>query len=394
MRILYLSPRQCWPAISGAKLRDFYLARALGEQFDLSYAYFVQDHALTSGELPFCRQLVGVPKPKTYTPLKLVRGVLTRQPLSVINYNSAGMQRALASLLEGAPFDIIHVDGVHMASYVPLFARHSSSRIVFSWHNIESELMFRYASSSTSLPRRMYASLTGRRLARVEQEMLEGAFGHVVCSERERDELLRRAPSARVAVIENGVDTGRFSPRSEAGVRNRIVLVGLMNYLPNVEASIWFAREIWPALYARFPQWKLTLVGADPLPAVQALANLPGVEVTGTVEDVRPYYEQAVIAIVPLKTGAGTRLKILEAMAAGVPVVSTPLGAEGLKVTPGKDILIAGPEPEWMEACSRLAGEPALAADLVRSARELVTAQYDWRVMGGRLVSTYQEWCG
>src|SRR5205085_8351398 len=143
--------------------------------------------------------------------------------------------------------------------------------------------------------------------------------------EQERQQLLKLAPGARISVIDNGVDTTYFSEGAAGSEKNRILFVGSMNYHPNIEAAVAFARELWPALKKHMPGYKLTILGANPDPAVIALRELDGVEVTGTVPDVRPYYREALAAIVPLRSGGGTRLKILEAMAAGVPVISSEL---------------------------------------------------------------------
>ncbi|HZL57853.1 MAG TPA: glycosyltransferase, partial [Bryobacteraceae bacterium] len=165
---------------------------------------------------------------------------------------------------------------------------------------------------------------------------------------------------------------------------------------PNVEAASSFARNIWPRLRDTLPESRLMIVGANPTPQVRALRDIAGVTVTGTVPDVRPYYRDALAAIVPLRTGGGTRLKILEAMAAGVPVVSTPLGAEGLAVTSDRDILLVEPDDAagWARHLSQLAQPSARRAEIVSQALELVRARYDWNTLGQKLWDTYAGWMG
>ena len=268
------------------------------------------------------------------------------------------------------------------------------AKIVYNWHNIESEAMRRFGETVPSLPRRWYARQTAAKLAALEQAMLRDAFGHVVCSARERDQLHRSAPAARIQVVENGVDTRYFAAAEEnAPHGQQIVFVGTMDYYPNVEAATSFAGRIWPQVRERFPQMRLTIVGANPTPAVSALGAIPGVTVTGTVPDVRPYYRDALAAIVPLRTGGGTRLKILEAMAAGVPVVSTVLGAEGLAVTPGSDILIADADnaQHWIDHLNALA-RISVRQNQIGAALNLVRARYDWEIVGQSLNDTYLGW--
>ena len=395
MRILYLSPRQCWPAVSGAKLRDYHLARLLGGNAELTYLYFKGNAAIADKDLPFCHKLVAVNKPRPYTPAKILRGLFARLPLTLINYSSPEMTAAVTELTRASAFDLVHVDSLHMVSYLPALPDALRQRVVVSWHNIESELLLRYAATTRSLPRKIYASLTVRRVASVEREILRTCFGHLVCSERERQALLARVPEARIAVVGNGVDTKAFDGAFDGMVkttRNRVLFVGSMAYHANSDAILWFTGRIWPAIHERFPHWTLTVVGSDPPPQVRALAGRPGVEVTGTVPDVKPYYTEAAMAIVPLLTGGGTRLKILEALAAGVPVVSTTLGIEGLAVTHGEEVLIADKEADWLPACCSLADQGALWQKLVTTGRRLVETRYDWDVLGKSMVTTYRQW--
>ena len=391
MRILFVSPRQCWPPQSGAKLREYHFLRALAEAHEVTYVHFTEPGAqpLTTADLPFCRAVAAAPKPPAYSAAQLLRGLAGRWPVSILNYTSPEMRAVLARL--AGPFDLVHLDSIHMTRYEETLA--GPRRAIYDWHNIESELMRRYAAATPSWPRRRYAALTANKLARVERDLLRGAFGHVVCSERERAALLRLAPKARVAVVENGVDTAAFAGLRDGSPARRIVFVGTMDYQPNIEGARWFARELWPAVRQQRPELTLSIVGAKPADAVRALAELPGVEVTGTVPDVRPYYRDALAAVVPLKTGGGTRLKILEAMAAGVPVLSTPLGAEGLDVSPGRDIVLLDAAPaEWAREIAALTAEPARGAALAAQAAVLVRERYDWTLLGRRLAAHYAEW--
>jgi polysaccharide biosynthesis protein PslH len=399
VRILFISPRQCWPTRSGARLREYHFVRALALRGDLTYLYFADpaDAPMTKDDLPFCRDIVGIPKPDSYGTAKLIQGLIGRWPLPILNYTSPRMSAAVERLASAARFDLIHLDSIHMIRYGQLPPLHGA-RIVYNWHNIESEAMRRFGATVPSLPRRWYAGQTAAKLAALEQGMLRDAFGHVVCSAREKDELHRSAPAARIRVVENGVDTRYFAAAEESTTpAQQIVFVGTMDYYPNVEAATSFATRIWPRVRERLReksgQMSLMIVGANPTPAVLALGAMPGVTVTGTVPDVRPYYRDALAAIVPLRTGGGTRLKILEAMAAGVPVISTVLGAEGLAVTPGRDILIAGADDAqpWIDHLIALAQIPT-RADQIRAALDLVRTRYDWEIVGQTLNDTYAAW--
>jgi glycosyltransferase involved in cell wall biosynthesis len=393
MRILFLSPRQCWPARSGAKLREYYLLRALAVRGEVTYLYFADPGAplLTREDLRFCHDVVAVPKPGSYGLWKMLQGVIRRWPLPVLNYTSREMATAVARLTASARFDLLHLDSIHMIRYGEAFA---PTRLVYNWHNIESEAMQRYSATVASPARRWYAAHTASKLKELEKEILSQGSGHVVCSQRELAQLQQIVPGARIAVVNNGVDMQYFANAGSASGRD-LVFVGSMDYYPNAEAAISFSRDVWPLIRGRIPETRLLLVGANPGPDVLALSGLPGVTVTGTVPDVRPYYSKALAAIVPLRTGGGTRLKILEAMAAGVPVVSTPLGAEGLEVTPGKDILIADPDDgeAWAGHLQRLADLSINDRQaLVAAGLDLARTHYDWETLGQILWSTYEYW--
>jgi glycosyltransferase involved in cell wall biosynthesis len=304
------------------------------------------------------------------------------------------MKQALIEALREDTFDLVHLDIIHMAGYQEMLEQAMPrAQIVYNWHNIESELMDRYSTRERSIPKRIYASVTAGRLRTAEEHILRTAYGHIVCSERERVQLLRQVPEARIEVVGNGVDVGFYgAPSVETTTPNRIVFVGSMDYHANVDAAVWFSRDIWPYVLERFPHWRLTLVGSNPAAAVSALASQPGIEVTGTVPDVRPYYREAMAAVVPLRTGGGTRLKILEAMAAGVPVVSTALGAEGLEVSPGQNMLAAETREDWIEALSSLSDRGPRWHAVAAAGRTLVENRYDWEVLGQKLYETYRAW--
>ena len=397
MRILFISPRQSLPARSGAKLREYHILRALGSLAEVTYIYFADpgSEPLTVGQLPFCREVVGIPKPAAYGFGKTAMGILGRWPLPVLNYTSPLMSAAIARAMSGGDFDIIHLDGIQLTRYArAAVERRGSLKAIYNWHNIDSEVMRRYSDAAHTAARRWYAGLTAGKLTRLERDILHTGFGHIVCSEREREQFWRIAPEARVEVIENGVDVAYFAGSESAATSRRIVFVGAMDYFPNSDAAGFFANQIWPRVRSRLEGAELTIVGSNPSPAVLALGELPGVKVAGMVPDVRPFYHGALAAVVPLRIGGGTRLKIPEAMAAGVPVVSTPIGAEGLDVVDGENVLLAESDDAegWADRLVSLANSPALRQQLIGAGLRLVRNRYDWEIPGAKLRATYQGW--
>lgn len=422
MRVLHFAPRVCWPLDTGAKLRNYHLARVLAERSQVILLAFHDDaEPLVNFENPY-EDVVTVNRGPGYTPTKILRGALGRTPISLLNYTTSPMKQALAQLLDEQDFDVVQVESIHLMGYLPILrAAPRRPRVICDWHNIESELMQRYSEREPNFLRRTYAQRTARQLRTMEQQAMDDFDAHVVVSQRDRERLLKLNPASSVSVIENGVDSAYYSGqeiekahaawrtharpnvtgvagvaevKQSAGKANRIVFVGSMDYHANIDAVVDFAREVWPAVHERNPELVFTIVGRDPAAEVRQLATIRGIEVTGTVADVRPYYREAVAAIVPLKVGGGSRLKILEAMAAGVAVVSTTLGAEGLEVQHAVNILIADTNAQLLDAITGVVENEELRRKLCDAGRTLVASRYDWATLGANLFEIYQQLIG
>lgn len=399
MRVLQFAPRVCWPLDTGAKLRNYHLARVLAQRTRVSLLAFT-DHQQSAANLEKVYEEVStVERDSAYTFTKMIRGALGQIPLPVLNYTTAPMKRALAHLLGEQDFDVIQVESIHLMSYLAIIReagiREARQRpvAVCDWHNMESELMRRYSERAASAPRRAYARRTARLMSELEGRALREFDAHIAVSPRDAVRLRQLNPEARVFVIENGVDTAFYSDlgAGDESRARRIVFVGSMDYHANVDGAVNFARQVWPRVRDRQPELIFTIVGKDPAPEVRELAQLPGIEVTGTVDDVRPFYRDAIAAVVPLNVGGGSRLKILEAMAAGVPVVSTTLGAEGLEVQHDENILIADTNEQLCEAIITVVEHEARRKHLSDAGRALVSNRYDWSSLGASLFRAYEE---
>ena len=394
MRVLYFCPHQVWPTNTGARLRNFHLANAVGSCQSVTLLQILQpgQAVLTSPPNNFERVL-SVEKSRSYTVGKVLRGMIGPVPVTVLNYTAASVNRYLKEILENGNFDLVQLESVHLISYLKTIRSMASKpRVVLDWHNIESELMERYACSTKNPAKRIVANRTASLLAKVELEALASCNAHTVVSEREKEKLINRCPSATIKVIPNGVDTASFQGENQAADQTSLLFVGSMDYHANEEAMLWFFHEVWPKLSADLPELKFVVAGRNPSAAVKQMSS-ERVKVTGTVDDVRPYYDSAAAVIVPLRVGGGTRLKILEAMAAGVPVISTRLGAEGLKVIDGKNILLADSPADIQKAVQRVVGDKQLRTSLAGAARQLVRSNYDWGELGNKLGMLYSEIC-
>lgn len=392
MRSLFLTTRQFWPLDTGGKLRDFHLARQLAAHAQVTYVCF-RDGNDTSPcppdlAAPFARVIV-LDRPPQYTKTTLVRGLLSRQPANVINYTTREMSNALRQLFNEQRFDTIQVENVFMSGYMQLLRdAPGHPRIITDWHNIESELMARYAAFIPNPAKRFYASETARRLRFAEADQIRLSDILLVTSSRERDALVKQGVHIPIHIVENGVDASQFEniehrqDKASGKDNPNIIFVGSMDYHANVDAVLEFVAESWPTIRAAQPDLDLKIVGRRPPPSIQALASRPGVIVTGSIPDVRPFYRGAIASIVPLRIGGGTRLKILEAFAARTPVISTTLGAEGLAARHDEHLLIAETTSDFIAAITKLRTDAKKCTALINAGHSLVKSIYDWPVVG------------
>jgi sugar transferase (PEP-CTERM/EpsH1 system associated) len=405
MRILFFSPRYCWPLDTGAKLRDYHLASELAKNASVTFVGLSHASPDLGSEISLpaennlFERTIRIPIQPTYTAGNILRGIFG-PPLTVLNYFDEEASVTLQGLMHDTQFDSVQIEGIHLFKYVPLIRRSRfHPPVVCDWHNIESQLMRRYGDRSDSWVRRSYALRTARLLEQTETSLLSQCDAHTSVSPVDQLTLEQRSPSARVFVIENGVDVKSFAnahpdpsphpePRSE---RHSLVFVGSMDYHANIEAVTYFAREVWPRIQARVPGLTFWIVGSRPTAEVRALRDIKGVNVSGTVPDIRPYYRKALAAVVPLRVAGGSRLKILEAMAAGVPVVSSTIGAEGLRVIPGVTLAIADTPEEMSETVIRLSNSQDSWQAFVLAGSKLVETGYGWPLLGAKLYDIHKS---
>jgi sugar transferase (PEP-CTERM/EpsH1 system associated) len=296
------------------------------------------------------------------------------------------MQDALTDLLAREQYDALIFECALASDYL----LPPQVKIILDQHNIEYEVLYRtYLHEPFSL-RKWYNWRESRLVKQAEIRLCQRADALVMTSERERVVMKKLLPHTMIAVVPNGVDISYFNGASTAE-EHRIIFTGSMEYYPNIEAVLFFARKCWPRIREALPDATWQIVGKNPLPDVQKLARLPGVTVTGSVADVRPYFNQATVAIVPLLVGGGTRLKILEAMAMRIPVVSTSLGCEGLAVEAGRHLLVADKAEVFAQSVIELLTHPERRQGLVEAGRELVEAEYSWEKCADRLQEVVAE---
>jgi len=389
LRVLQVAPRVPWPLDTGAKLRNFHLARAVAGSISVTLLAFGEGQSSDQLQEAYQR-IVTVPRNERYSVGNILRGAIGRTPLPLLNYTTPEMAEALAHLLAENRFDMIQVESIHMMNNLSWDDSTKRPLLICDWHNVESDLMQQYADAAPGLARNAYARRTSRLMREAEKRALKEFDAHIAVSEVDAKRLQSIDSEANIFVIENGVDSAYYAD-TQTATKNRIVFVASMDYHANIEGAISFAQNIWPLIHQQEPQLRFTIVGRNPPSEVVALSSILGIEITGSVPDVRPYYHEALAAVVPLNVGGGSRLKILEAMAAGVPVVSTILGAEGLEVTDGENILLADSAAPLANAILRTADDSNLRARLIAGGQALVQARYDWSILGSKLRDCYQN---
>ncbi len=301
----------------------------------------------------------------------------------LVEYQPA-LQATLNRMLERSNYDFINVEFAQMSYYqFP-----NSTRLVLDEHNIEYDILRRTSVAEQTLGRKLYNYCNYLKLRHEERAAWRRFDGCTVTSARDQQLLLRDCPNAQTEVVPNAVDINFFRPSRHRPDPMTILFFGAIHYYPNTDALSFLVRDIMPQIRRRHPNARLVVVGSTSADLVTKFAA-EGVTMTNAVPDVRPYIEQAAVVVSPLRIGGGTRLKILEAMAMGKPVVSTTIGAEGIDVTHGKDLLLADTASDFADEVGRLLDGPELAAHIGNDARQLIETTYDWRSSVAKLESFY-----
>lgn len=396
-RILILTPQPPYPPEQGAALRNYGLLRQSSRTNDLTLLTFAPQGAPVAPELSaLCRavHLVPFPAPRTM-PERLVALIASNQADMALRLTSPDYTNALHDLLSRGTFDILQVGGIEMAGFALALEKSERPPILFDAYNAEWLLQLRAAQTDwqkvSRWPAALYSSVQARRLRSYERRICLAAQKVLAVSQADAVALHALDPAIMPRVLPNGVDTARNRPglpRAEIA-HPALVFTGKLDYRPNSDAALWFADKVWPLVRSRCPQAQWYLVGKNPSPQLAALARLDGVHVTGYVAAIQPYLAAADCYIAPLRVGGGTRLKLLEALACGLPIVATTLGAEGLELCSGQHLLLADTAAAFAEAVLRLLNDRDLAARLGTGAREVACRRYDWDVLGPLLEEAY-----
>ena len=408
MRILWVKAGGIVPADTGGRIRSLHILKELAKRHSVTIFTYYAEHfgdQHHGSELKGFADVVAIPialapERTSRDYLRYARTLWSSAPhsMQVIGGESGGrlryfdvaaLRRRLNSLIAGGNFDALVCDFIYPASLIDWNL--PCPKILFT-HNVEADLWKQQFEAANHPVKRFLYWKEWRALSEAEREYASQADFVITVSEQNRQYFSRYAHPERVSTIATGVDIEAFRP-SDAPLTNSMVFTGSMDWMPNHDGILYFASEILPHIRLEVPDADLWIVGRYPSREIHDLAS-HHVHVTGRVADIRPYLQNSPVYIVPLRHGSGTRLKIFEAMAVGKAVVSTTLGAEGLPVTHGKNILIADHPAEFASAVVRILRDPELAAGLGRAARALVEQQFTWKTAAAQFEAILEETVG
>ncbi len=392
MKILFLSPTVPYPLTDGGRIRVYNLLKQIAQDnevtllaletqpTDVESVSHIQQYGIT---VHLVKHLHTLPRISVTT---LLGAFFRRQPITVARYNVTTYRQKLQVLLASESFDIIHYEMFHTAQF------HSESDLpnVLSLQNVDSAIWHRLTDETSNIFYK-FAYWTQQIAFKRYESVLSPEFDAVTCtSEIDGAIFEKHCPADKVKVIPNGVDVTHFTPDSESEDAAHLIYIGSMDWYPNEDAVSFFADEVLPIIRESVQNVNFTIVGGNPSDDVQRIAERDGVVVTGRVPEIKPYFAAATVFVVPLRIGSGTRLKILEALAMGKAVVSTTVGAEGLALKNGEEIMIADEPSHFAEAVTQLLTDPALRKKIGQNGRKRVEQDYDWQSIGQKLIDVYE----
>lgn len=382
-RLLYISHRVPYPPDKGERVRAFHEIKALSEHFRVTLAFLAHDASDRQAAeplRPWCEKILCAPAGGRAGKIRGGFSLLRGRSATKGYFHSSRMKALLKDAAGPEPFDVALG---YSSSTLPYLLAVPARRRIMDLIDVDSLKWASYAESS-SWPKSWMYRAEARAVTRLEGQAVRQCDAVVLVSQAEVEALherLRAHPgrgdkyvrAQNVFAVGNGVDTDYFHPpeRPYEGPPT-LVFTGQMDYRPNVEGVCWFVKEVWPPLRQEFPDIRFNVVGRNPAPAVRRLADAPGIIVTGTVPDVRPYLWNATIAVCPLQVARGIQNKILEAMAAGLPVVATPQAVEGIEARPDRHVRVAQTAPQWRQALSQVFHDRAARMQLRAQALGLV----------------------
>ena len=386
MKILWLKTELLHPIDKGGKIRTYQMLKELKKNHRITYLT-LDDGAAEVDALAkaseYAHETVTIPHPtaakfsaKFY--FEIANNLASNLPYALQKYVSAEMRETTEKLAAQENFDVVVCDFLTPAVNLP--AKLNAATLLFQ-HNVEAMIWRRHFEIAASAPKKAFMKMQWRRMFDYEKRACQRFDWVATVSKEDADAIRSEYGIENVSDIPTGVDTEFFAPSGDVEKDEfNLVFTGSMDWLPNEDAIQWFTEEILPLVRQQIPQVSLTVVGRNPFPSLIELSKKDqSIVVTGRVPDVRPFMEKAAVYVVPIRIGGGTRLKIYEAMAMELPMVSTTIGAEGLPVADGEEILLRDTPQEFTKAVVKLLKDKNLAKKIGERAAQIVREKFGWR---------------
>lgn len=398
-RVLWLSHLVPYPPKAGVLLRAYNLVKELARYHDVHLLAFVQENLLT----PYFSSLEeGLEKSKVemqsicssveFVPIPMeqqehgkakmaLKSLFTPHPYNLNWLKSDRYGEAVKRIIANEKIDVVHVDTISLAVYYPRF-KHLP--YVLDHHNIESHMLFRRSQNEANLLKKIYFYQEAVKLAHYERKYCELAALNITCSELDTQRLAELIKTDNVMTVPNGVDVAFFKPNRRASKQKpRFIFIGTLDWYPNIEAVDFIAENLWPQIKALYPTAEVDIVGSKPPQRLLDLAaSEKGFNVHGFVDDILPLFDCANVYLCPITDGGGTKLKVLDACAMAIPIVANTIACEGIRVTHGRDVMLADSVDEYMQAIEQLLGNFEQAEALGQEARKLVSENYTFAAIG------------
>lgn len=395
MNILFLSTENPYPPDHGHHLRTYYVLKHLASEhrvFFVAFAKTTKEVELKTELERFCVSvdIFLMPHSRLRQASTLAVNLFSRRPYLVARYSFPPAFERIRELVRRCNIDVVHFDLPHLAAYLPTVAHLPK---ILTNHNVESLRVARWAQVEKNPLTKFYLHTQARKIARFEAVLCPLFERCLTVSDYDKDVLLRMCGHDNFITVPNGVDTDYFFPNEEQRrARTGLVWTGAMSGAYNRGAVDYFLREIAPLIHARLPHTPMTFVGASPTALLKKCAQEnPQIRATGYVEDVRPYVDRALVFVAPLRSGSGTKVKILNAMAQAVPVVTTSVGAEGIEASPEEGQIVVDDANEFAEQVVALLRNPERARNLGLRARRLIEERYAWKVITSEMNEIYEN---
>lgn len=390
MKILMLTPYLPYPLLSGGQIRTYNLLKNLAGKHEITLFSFIREKRETGeiGELlKYCRHVKVIQRRKAWDWKNIILAAFTPFPFLVSIYLSLSLRRLIKKELAENNYDLIHAETFYVMPNLPK----TKVPILLVEQTIEYLVYQNFVKNFKFLPVKPLLYFDVAKIQLWEKYYWRQAARLVTMSEEDKRIVEKSLKQGQVDIVANGVDFQFFNQtKVKRPTPPTVLFVGNFKWLPNKDAALYLTKEIWPQIKKRIPKAKLWIVGKNPTPEIKKLAD-EDIKVDEGVEDIRNAFAKASVLLAPIRNGRGTKYKVLEAMATGLPVVTTPLGIEGIEAKEGQEVLIAEESQALANQAISLLKDKSFGEKMARKAKIMVRKKYNWQIISNQLDRIYRR---